>query len=114
MKEMVGFCGIVCNECPAFIATQKDDWEKRKRVAEMWSKEFGAEIRPESINCDGCISKSERLFSHAKVCEIRMCGLERGVKNCAYCEEYPCNKLDKLFKMVPEAKTTLERIRKRL
>ncbi len=55
MEKMIAFCGIVCTECPAFLATQKDDDNKRKKVAEMWSKQFKSEIKPVDINCDGCL-----------------------------------------------------------
>ncbi|MCK4571680.1 DUF3795 domain-containing protein, partial [candidate division WOR-3 bacterium] len=37
MDKMIAYCGIICTECPAFLATQKDDDEERKKVAEMWS-----------------------------------------------------------------------------
>ncbi len=77
MGEMIAFCGLDCNECPALIATQKDSDDERRRVAELWSKQFNANIKPEDINCDGCFSDTGRLFSYCKVCEIRKCGQER-------------------------------------
>jgi hypothetical protein len=112
MEKMIAVCGLVCTECPAFIATQKEDDEERRKVAEMWSNEFKVELKPEDINCDGCIADSERLFSHTKVCEIRKCALDKKIANCAHCEEYACEKLTDFFKMAPEAKTTLDEIRK--
>ena len=33
MKRIIAFCGLVCTECPAFIATQKDDREALEQVA---------------------------------------------------------------------------------
>ncbi|PIP12705.1 MAG: hypothetical protein COT45_00565 [bacterium (Candidatus Stahlbacteria) CG08_land_8_20_14_0_20_40_26] len=114
MKKTIAYCGIICSECPAFLATQKNDDNERKKVAEMWSKQFNAEFKPEDINCDGCLSESERLFNYCRVCEIRKCGQEKGVKNCAYCDDYACETLNKFIDNVPEAKTTLEEIRKSL
>lgn len=114
MEKMIGFCGIVCTECPAFLATQRDDDDERKRVAQMWSKQFNMEIPADHINCDGCLSETGRLFCHCKVCEVRRCGQEKNLKNCAYCDDYACEELNKFFTMVPEAKTTLEEIRKPL
>lgn len=111
MERMIGFCGIICTECPAFLATQKDDDEERKRVALMWSQQYQMDIPSEHINCDGCLSESERLFCHTRVCPVRKCGQEKNLKNCAYCEEYACENLTKFFEMVSEAKTTLEEIR---
>jgi len=47
-------------------------------------------------------------------CNVRKCGLKKGVKNCAYCTEYPCEKLEKLWNsfQVPLAKEILDEIRK--
>ena len=112
MEKMIAFCGLVCSECPAFIATQKENDDERKKVAEMWSKEFKVDLKPEDINCDGCVADSERLFSHTEVCEIRKCGLDKKVANCAHCDEYACEKLTDFFKMAPQSKTALDEIRK--
>lgn len=114
MDKMIAFCGLNCTECPAFIATVKDDNAERKKVAVLWSKEFNHEIKPEDINCDGCLEESDRLFSHCKVCEIRECGQEKEVKNCAYCDDFVCEKLTKFFTIAPDAKNALIKIRKNL
>jgi hypothetical protein len=53
------------------------------------------------------------VFNYCDVCEIRKCGQEKQVKNCAYCADYSCEKLDKFFDMAPGAKATLEEIKKR-
>jgi hypothetical protein len=111
MEKMIAFCGLSCSGCPAFIATQKDDDEEREKVAVMWSEQFKVDLKPEDINCDGCLVDSERLFSHTKVCEIRKCGKERKLQNCAYCDDYACDKLIEFFTKAPEAKTTLDGIR---
>jgi hypothetical protein len=113
MAQMIAFCGLSCTACLAFIATQKNDDKERNKVAKMWSKQFKTDIKPGDINCDGCLSESGRLIGHCYVCEIRKCGLEKHVKNCAYCSDYACETLDKFISMVPDAKATLEGIRKR-
>ena len=114
MEKMIAVCGIKCVECPAFLATQENDDLKRKEVAEMWSKEFQAAFKPEDINCDGCTSGRERLFSHCQVCEIRKCGREKQLRNCAYCDDYICLKLNELYRMIPQGKAVLDEIRKDL
>jgi hypothetical protein len=110
--KIIACCGITCGECPAYIATQKNDDTLRRETAKTWSEMFKADIKPHDINCDGCPSDSERVFNHCHVCEIRKCGREKKVKNCAYCPEYPCQKLSAFLAQVPEAKATLEEIRK--
>jgi len=111
MEEIVAFCGLLCSECGAFLATINNDDQKREEVAQLWSKEYGSVLKPEDINCEGCLSEGENLFNYVKVCEIRKCGKEKGVRNCAYCDEYSCDKLEKLFQMAPEAKRRLDEIK---
>ena len=114
MDEIIAFCGITCHECGAFLATRDDNDEKRAEVAQLWSKEFKADLKPEDINCEGCLSDGENLFNHTKTCEIRKCGREKGVVNCAHCSDYTCEKIEKFFEMVPDAKKRLDGIRAKL
>jgi hypothetical protein len=111
MEKMMAMCGLDCGQCPAFLATMHDSDEERKKTAETWTKMYGHEIKPEEINCYGCLSVGKKLLAHCAVCEIRKCGLERSVVNCAACPEYPCEKLSKFFEIAPEAKGNLERER---
>jgi hypothetical protein len=113
MDKMIAYCGIICNECPAFLATQKDDDEERKKVVEMWSTDEH-NIKLEDINCDGCLQESGRHFSWCMECPTRKCAQERGLENCAYCDDYVCENLKNIFDMASEAKLTLEEIRKSL
>ena len=111
MNQMTGFCGFICSQCDAFIATQNDDDEKRAEVARLWSQQFKIDMKPEDINCDGCISDGDRHIGHCHVCEIRKCGKQKNIQNCAYCVEYACDKLEGFFKMVPDAKKHLDGIK---
>jgi hypothetical protein len=124
MSEMTAICGLLCNECGAFIATSTNSDEKRAEVAELWSQQYNQNIKPEDINCDGCTLDGERLdgctldgerlFCHCKVCEIRKCGKQKAVENCAHCDEYACEKLGEFFKKVPDAGKRLNEIRSKL
>jgi hypothetical protein len=114
MEKMIAYCGITCTDCGAYIATQNDDDAKRKEVAEEWTKQFNHEFKPEEINCDGCLVDTGRVFNYCNVCEIRKCGREKGVANCAYCDDYACDKLEKFFQMAPMFRAVLDEIRKGL
>jgi len=111
MNEMIAYCGLDCIQCGALIATRTDDDVKRAEVAALWREEFGANITAEDIDCDGCLSEGGMLYQHCRVCEIRKCGVQKGVENCAYCSEYPCAKLADFLAVVTEAKTRLDAIR---
>ena len=111
-KKLIAYCGLACSDCPAYIATQKNDDALRAETAKKWSEMFKADIKPADINCDGCPSDSTRLFSYCGQCEIRKCAREKKVATCAACADYSCAKLDKFLAEVPEARATLEALRK--
>jgi len=114
MSEIIAFCGIRCDKCDALIATRENDDSKRQDVAGTWSKQFNARIQPEQINCMGCRSEQGPIFFYCDMCEIRKCGEEKNVRNCAHCDDYVCDKLEQFFKMSPENREILEGIRRRL
>jgi hypothetical protein len=110
MEKMIAYCGLVCHECGVFIATKNDDYERRKTVAREWSKLFQTELSPENINCDGCKSEGGRHFPYAETCEVRKCGMEKGVENCGCCDEYPCETLENVIRAQPELRKRLDAI----
>lgn len=110
MDIMIGACGIICTNCPAFIAYKNDDQELRVKTAEEWSKAFSPDIKPEHINCTGCQTDEAPQISHCAECHLRTCSRGREIANCAYCAEYPCEALEQFFVHVPEARKTLDEI----
>jgi hypothetical protein len=114
MESMIAMCGLDCAQCPVYKATQRNDDAKRAKVAELWSKMFSRPFTVEEINCDGCLSGSERMFGHCKSCTVRLCGLEKKLTSCAACADYSCAKLDGLLSFIPNptARENLERLRK--
>jgi len=114
MGKILAVCGLDCAQCGAYIATQTNDDQKRAEVAAEWSREYRSDVKPEDIYCDGCLSGDGRLYSHCHVCEFRKCGLDKGLANCAHCDEYVCEKLEKFIQMVPQAGKNLKRERDNL
>jgi len=116
MKKMIAFCGINCAECPTLLATQENDDKKRIKIAKRWSLEYEKhrDLKPEEINCNGCLTKHGILFKSCKVCPIRECGMERKIANCAYCGDYSCQKLNNFLIEVPYGKANLDEIKKTL
>ena len=108
---MTAYCGLDCGECPAYKANLTDDQALREETASTWSKEFGATIAPDDVNCTGCHGTEGIKFAHCSECAMRLCALQRPVETCADCGEYPCDDLKQFFGLVPSAKETLDAIR---
>ena len=54
MKDMIGYSGLDCETCDAYIATVHDDLVLREKTAKLWAGLNNAPILPEHINCEGC------------------------------------------------------------
>lgn len=109
MDNNIACCGLNCNECTAYKATVSNSDELRKQTADEWGKQFNVNINPEDINCLGC--RSELLFGHCNVCEIRKCALDKTLDNCGKCSSFSCEKVEEILKHVPEARKNLENSR---
>ncbi len=109
--KMLGMCGLDCATCPAFTAHKTNDQALRVKTAEEWSKQFGVQMKPEAVNCVGCLKPEGPKIGHCAECEIRKCGVAKKVKNCGLCKDYPCDKISNFLAQVPPAKANLEEVR---
>jgi hypothetical protein len=94
------------------MATRKNDATERKRIAEKFTKQYGEEYTLDDIKCDGCTSNSSRVFRYCTLCMVRKCGRDRKVRNCAFCGDYPCEKVSRVFARHAKARETLDTIRR--
>ncbi|MCX6343989.1 MAG: DUF3795 domain-containing protein [Armatimonadetes bacterium] len=109
--ELIAACGIVCSECSAYKATQSNDPAAIEKVAQEWGQIFNAEVKPESVWCDGCLSDSDRKCGNCAGCSVRRCVVGRGLANCAECDNYGCETITEFLEVCPEPKEKLAEIR---
>jgi Protein of unknown function (DUF3795) len=123
METIVGYCGLVCTDCPAYRATQANDRAALEKTAASWSEAFdAADFSPDAILCDGCLAPDDgRLCAYCATCAIRACATMRPqhIANCAHCVEYArqgevCAKLAPLFADAPDAQATLDEVKQHL
>lgn len=111
-ERIISFCGLDCSECPAYIGTQKGDKNLIEKTAKRWSTSKH-KLEPDDIICDGCTFLDKRLASFCSECQVRICGVEKGVDNCGLCDDYSCERLKKVWKWIrtPKAKARLDEIK---
>ena len=98
MKEYIGYCGLDCKTCDAYIATINDDDELRNKVAKLWSELNKVEITPKMINCTGCRIEGVKTPFCDSICPIRQCALEKKYETCADCDKLEnCEKVKMIF-----------------
>lgn len=114
MEENLAYCGLICHTCAIYLATREKDQgrqrEMRIEIARQIKKHYGQECKPEDVgDCDGCKTEGGRLFCTG--CQIRKCAVEKGIESCAYCDDYSCEALEKLFTTDLGARKRLDAIR---
>ena len=93
--RLIAKCGLDCSICKAYVATQNNDLEAKKKVAAEWG-DAEWPLTAKDICCDGC-GTGKRLFGYCKMCPVFQCASARGVANCAHCAEYGCETLQKVW-----------------
>ncbi len=86
MGEILARCGYRCDLC----AARSEDPEIRQKLVEGWKKYLNLHMYDvDNVKCDGCYGETRADMK----CPIRPCVIEKGIENCAYCDEYICDKL---------------------
>ncbi len=103
MKEMIGYCGLDCEKCDAYLATVNDDQALREKTAKLWAELNDAPILPEHINCQGCRVDGIKTVFCDSMCEIRQCALKKSVTTCGDCPELDnCRTMGEVLSNNPE------------
>ena len=111
MKDMIGYCGLDCKKCDAYIATVNDDRALREKTAKLWAELNNAPILPEHINCEGCRMDGAKTVFCEHICEVRQCALKRDVATCVGCSELEtCPTVGVILENNPEALENLKEL----
>ena len=86
-QDMIGCCGLNCEECDAYIATKNNDDALREKTAKLWSELNHTTILPAQINCTGCRADGIKTFYCENLCAVRKCALQKGFATCGDCSE---------------------------
>lgn len=85
MKNMIGYCGLDCEKCDAYLATINNDQALREKTAKLWAELNNAPILPEHINCEGCRMNGAKTVFCDSLCRIRRCAVKKGISTCGDC-----------------------------
>ena len=88
-------CGVICSDCPAYVAGQAGIPAARARVAAAWHELYGLSFGPDVITCGGCRGSDDALFFTSRNCAARRCCRTRGFASCAACARRPCADLER-------------------
>jgi len=95
LDSHIAYCGLDCSGCDVFRATAFDDNQLRQDYADKIKLDWKIDIDLASVNCYGCRDERPKT-GYCASCEVRQCTAERGLENCATCEDYGCEKLQRV------------------
>ena len=109
MSDTQSYCGLDCEVCDAFVATQTGDNQLKTQVAQRWSRLYNREINAKDVFCKGCKSFGTQGIYCQSMCRIKPCCQNKGFETCTPCPEFPCSDLKKVFAFCPEAEARLKK-----
>ncbi len=110
MQLNIAPCGLICSSCDACRATQENDRGKLERVAAEWRELNNcSEITADLLSCDGCMTDGGRKSAYCGMCQIRLCAIQKTVKVCSECTDYPCATVSGFLACQPEAQAAAMR-----
>ena len=94
---MLGYCGINCQNCPAYQGTVNHDMSLLEKAADsFWNGAYSAK----DWVCLGCLPADQPfLAKFCAECKIRACAIQHQVTNCAMCADFEnCSQLQEFIK----------------
>jgi hypothetical protein len=115
MKAKMAFCGLLCYKCPIFVVTKTNNLKEKIKIAKVFSYP-GRKLTVKEVECYGCTEIGRKILKGCDSCKIRACAIRKKVKNCGYCDQYPCRRLDYFLLRAWQsgARERLDRIHKNL
>lgn len=105
----ISYCGLLCEECPIYIATKNNDLKAKEKLAVECSTE-NITFTAEDMTCHGCFWGKNDNSKMCGDCEIRNCAKDKGVENCGVCPMYPCEITERRVPADSESRTRLDKL----
>jgi hypothetical protein len=98
MSDIIARCGFKCNLCLIYRENLKKDENNRQKFRDALERIYGDKLTLEECYCDGCMTPdSENPVRINTDCTVRPCVIDRGLENCACCDLYPCEDIERKF-----------------
>lgn len=113
----MGACGLKCHECVLRRASFDEEAAKKVRAWFLETEKLEEKIDIEELMkrgpyCEGCHGDIEKHWSPG--CWILECCVhDKGLKDCSYCEYFPCDRLIEWSKGDEDYAEALDRLKTR-
>ncbi len=109
---MLGYCGIHCDQCPAYLGTVNGDLSLLEKAARSFHN--GAYAAQEWV-CLGCQPADQAfLAGFCAQCQIRACAIGRRLQSCAACADFEgCDRIQGFLREEGERLTRVMQLLRR-
>ena len=103
----LAFCGVHCEDCLLFQATESGDFAALAGYAVDLSLP-GLPLCAEDLACRGCHSREGWHAKSCRECAIRSCAQQSVKISCAECRSFPCRSIQRLVPVETDSRNELE------
>ena len=107
------YCGMDCEECPVYQATQKQDQAHQVWLAAEYSSQ-SCWFSSSDMTCQGCHCHAQPNSKMCRACALRECASNRVRQTCAECPDFPCNLINRYVSIETDARCQLQHWHDRL
>jgi hypothetical protein len=103
----VGICGDRCLYCPRYTASKDGSIRELEKVKALWVH-LGLrdpDCPVKEMACGGCKPENRCAYE-----ELRHCVNEKELKNCGWCDAYPCELINQVFEKSDQLKAHADRV----
>lgn len=107
MSKIIAACGNDCSACPRYVAHPYEKTEDElSHTAVLWMKIGYRDhiVSNGEISCVGCRAENWCRYHIVKCC------VDRGIKTCAACAEYPCKNTTGCFEVTRSFEPTCRQV----
>jgi len=92
---LVAACGGYCGGCTDYLAYINNDEKLKRKLAEEFSRQFDRDINLKTLDVWVVTVQYTNLGVQAVLSDNAL--KKRGILTCAFCDEFPCEKLEKYY-----------------
>ena len=107
MKRILAACGNDCSACPRYITPPYEKTEEELRHTSMLWLRIGYRdhiVSNAEISCSGCRPENWCRYHVVKCC------VDKGIKTCAECADYPCTNMKECFETTKSFEPTCRQV----
>jgi hypothetical protein len=110
VHKEIAYCGLNCKTCVIKSIIKTSGEPGLQKLVKNWSDSRN-KVNGKDLFCSSYCSNHQGIHSKCwHGCEIRKCGIRKGVDTCGACNEYPCSLIQSNIPTSSDSRKILQHI----